>query len=78
MCADLSISSWRNAATFPQGGAVVAVSQQFVEENNLLPGAAPTLGNASEFHYLVAGYHQLHCLVRYRFTIYTYMLSNSK
>jgi len=61
---------WETKNWVPHGGATVALSKQFVEENNLFPGAAPLEENATEFHYLVAGYHQLHCLREVRDAIY--------
>ncbi|GAB7355481.1 hypothetical protein MBLNU459_g5978t1 [Dothideomycetes sp. NU459] len=61
---------WAGNKWNPDHGATVAVSKQFVEENHLFPGAAPVEDNATEFHYLVAGYHQLHCLRQVRDAIY--------
>ncbi len=59
----LIFGSWANSVWVPKHGGKVAVSKEFVEQHNLFLGAAPLQDNASEFHYLVAGYHQLHCLV---------------
>jgi hypothetical protein len=60
----LTAFSWADEEWVPDYGGAVALSRQFVEENNLSSGAAPLQEKPSEFHYLVAGYHQLHCLVR--------------
>jgi hypothetical protein len=47
------------------GGPSVAVPLELKESLHLHPDSAPTSDNSSDYHYMVAGYHQLHCLVRF-------------
>ncbi|KAI3335468.1 hypothetical protein F4824DRAFT_501094 [Ustulina deusta] len=52
----------------PEGGSV-SVSEDFVSKYGLAPGAKSTQ-REGEMHYLIAGYHQLHCLPVIRDQIY--------
>ncbi|KAK0101313.1 hypothetical protein ONS95_006490 [Cadophora gregata] len=54
---------------FPDNGGVVALSRDFAREHDL-PDAAVTPEDPSKMIYLVAGYHQLHCLSVIRDSIY--------
>ncbi|PVH84630.1 hypothetical protein DL98DRAFT_528077 [Cadophora sp. DSE1049] len=54
---------------FPDNGGVVALSRDFAREHDL-PDAAVAPEDPSKMIYLVAGYHQLHCLSVIRDSIY--------
>jgi len=61
---------WEEFSWVPRKGAAVAIPERLKQEMGLFPGAARTPNNSSNFHYMVAGYHQLHCLRVLRDTIY--------
>lgn len=56
-------------STFPPGGGIVSVSKSFAAEHGV-PAAAVSPENEEEMIYMVAGYHQLHCLMVMRETLY--------
>ncbi|KAI1119483.1 hypothetical protein F5Y14DRAFT_5254 [Nemania sp. NC0429] len=56
-------------ATIPLGGGSVSVSEEFVSKYGLAPGAKSTQ-QEGHMHYLIAGYHQLHCLSEIRDQLY--------
>ncbi|KAI1307520.1 hypothetical protein F5Y03DRAFT_122315 [Xylaria venustula] len=53
----------------PPGGGSVSVSEDVVSKYGLAPGAKSTQ-REGEMHYLIAGYHQLHCLSVIRDQLY--------
>ncbi|RDW79810.1 hypothetical protein BP6252_04448 [Coleophoma cylindrospora] len=58
---------WKH--TYPKYGGSVALSYDYAAKYGL-PLGDTTGDNSSEMHYLVAGYHQMHCLQVVRETIY--------
>ncbi|KAI1191740.1 hypothetical protein F5B17DRAFT_251101 [Nemania serpens] len=58
---------WKNM--IPQGGGSVSVSEDFVSKYGLAPGAKSTQ-QEGQMHYLIAAYHQLHCLSVIRDQLY--------
>ncbi|KAI0423103.1 hypothetical protein F5X98DRAFT_323800 [Xylaria grammica] len=46
----------------PPGGGPVSAPENFASKYGLAPGARSTQ-RQGETHYLIASYHQLHCLV---------------
>jgi len=53
----------------PPGGGIIALTKSFAAENNLPPSSiAPE--DPNKMIYLVAGYHQLHCMEMVRVTVY--------
>ncbi|KAI1348048.1 hypothetical protein F5Y01DRAFT_307076 [Xylaria sp. FL0043] len=53
----------------PPGGGSVTVPEDLVSKYSLTPGAKSTQ-REGEMHYLIAGYHQLHCLSVIRDQLY--------
>jgi len=48
---------------FPAGGGSVALTSDFIQQHGIAANAAPTPEDPDKRIYLIAGYHQLHCLV---------------
>ncbi|KAI8624524.1 hypothetical protein F5Y19DRAFT_312655 [Xylariaceae sp. FL1651] len=53
----------------PPGGGSVTVTEEFVTKHGL-PLGAKSMQRPGEMHYLIAGYHQLHCLSVIRDQLY--------
>ncbi|KAK5958563.1 hypothetical protein OHC33_000406 [Knufia fluminis] len=51
-------------------GSAVAIPREMQAALKLDPGAAPTTEDPSKAHYLVAGYHTMHCMHVVRDSIY--------
>ncbi|WPG98223.1 Hypothetical protein R9X50_00101100 [Acrodontium crateriforme] len=55
---------------FPHGGGAVALSSAFVDRYGVPRNAAPTPEDPSKGIYMIAGYHQMHCLSIVRDALY--------
>ncbi|KAK3050544.1 hypothetical protein LTR09_008183 [Extremus antarcticus] len=55
---------------FPAGGGSVALTSDFIQQHGIAANAAPTPEDPDKRIYLIAGYHQLHCLSVVRDSIY--------
>jgi hypothetical protein len=55
---------YENTYDLVGGGGSIALSTDFIEKHGLPGNAAATEEDPDKKIYLIAGYHQLHCLVR--------------